>query len=94
MKNEEESKLKILVYLLIAVIIAVLVIIYMFFSQKRGFSITLISDTEKSSPATPSQLKWHDNFKGIDNMKEKKAAPKEEKSKPANFLQYEINKNK
>ena len=49
-------------------IIVILAIVYIFFSDRKGFNITL-SPQEKSSPATPSQLKWHDNFKGIDNMK-------------------------
>lgn len=68
MKNKEESKSKTLTYLLIFGIIAILAIVYIFFSERKGFNITL-SPQEKSSPATPSQLKWHDNFKGIDNMK-------------------------
>ena len=68
MKNKEESKSKILTYLLVISIIVILAIVYIFFSDRKGFNITL-SPQEKSSPATPSQLKWHDNFKGIDNMK-------------------------
>jgi flagellar basal body-associated protein FliL len=94
MKNENNSLLKILTYLLIVIIIAFLTIFYLFFSQQRGFNINLSSNSEKSEAPMPSQLKWHDSFKGINNMQEKKAAPKEEKSKPANFLQYEIDKNK
>jgi hypothetical protein len=94
MKNEENSLLKTLTYILIIVIIVLLGIFYIFFSQQRGFNINLSSDSDKSEPAMPSQLKWHDSFKGIDNMKENKIPPKEEKSKPANFLQYEIDKNK
>ena len=94
MKNEKNSILKILIYLLIIVIVVVLTIFYLFFTQKRGFNITLNSNSEKNEPAIPSQLKWHDSFKGINNMQEKKAPEKEEKSKPANFLQYEIERNK
>ena len=68
MRNKEEPKSKIFPYLLIISIIVILAIVYIFFSDRKGFNITL-SPQEKSSPATPSQLKWHDNFKGIDNMK-------------------------
>ncbi|MDY0051752.1 MAG: hypothetical protein RBR65_04345 [Aliarcobacter sp.] len=68
MKNKEESKSKILTYLLVISIIVILAIVYIFFSDRKGFNITL-SPQDKSSPATPSQLKWHDSFKGIDNMK-------------------------
>ena len=68
MKNKEESKSKILTYLLAISIIVILAIVYIFFSDRKGFNITL-SPQDKSSPATPSQLKWHDSFKGIDNMK-------------------------
>jgi hypothetical protein len=62
------------------VISAVILILAFIYLEKKPpvnaihFDISKPSDT----PATPSQLKWHDSFKGIENLPSKpKISPKE-----------------
>lgn len=73
----------------IAFIILVILIIFKEDSQINKVSMGYTPPSSKGDDKdVPSQLKWFDNFKGIDNMN--KGASKE---KASNFMEYEKQKN-
>lgn len=93
MKNEE-SIIKLLIKLVISfIIIVVIVIIFIYGSTKWDMKIiSNNSPSNTTNKAAPSELKWYDSFKGVNNAKGKQP---EDKSgdRPKNFLEYEIEKN-
>jgi competence protein ComGC len=93
MKNED-SIIKLLIKLvIILIIIIVLTIIFIYSSSKWNVQIlnnNSVSNT--TSKAAPSQLKWYDSFKGVNNTKGKQVEDKGA-DQPKSFLQYEIEKN-
>ena len=96
MKKEEESKIKSLITVIIALLfIMLLAIVYIFFSSRNTFNIQIFNpNTQADTKAAPSKLNWYDNFKGVDNMKSNKKPVEKEKERPRNFLEYESTKNK
>ncbi len=70
----------------ISIIIALIIFAYILYSlySKTNFSNnSIIFTSKKKTPNrthTPSALKWHDDFKGIDNMSNEKEKKKQKGS--------------
>ncbi len=69
-----------IIKIVISVIVLAFAFIYLDKKPTTTNSIQFPVRTQDNSPATPSQLKWHDNFKGIENVPSKpKVQPTENK---------------
>ena len=76
MKNLKEFIIK----LIISAIVLAFALIYLDKEPTTSNSIQIPVKEQDNSPAIPSQLKWHDNFKGIENVPSKpKVQTKEDK---------------
>lgn len=78
------------------IVIAVLIFIYAFYEKIdfSGSSFTPKSSKDTTSSSNvPSELKWFDDFKGVENIPNKNTK-KQKDSSGGNFLQYEAAKNK
>jgi len=77
--------------LLLMVILGILI-----FNKLNMSSIFDFSDSTKNKQDSriPAQLKWYDDFKGIENVPDQKAKGKANPDGSQNFLQYESSKNK
>lgn len=76
MKNLKEFIIK----LIISAFVLAFALIYLDKEPTTTNSIQIPGKEQDNSPAIPSQLKWYDNFKGIENVPSKpKAQPKEDK---------------
>lgn len=90
MKKKPAKKKNPLVNILVALAFIILAIMILFKedSQINKVGMGLNKPETKPEKDIPSQLKWFDKFKGIDNMKTGKYD-----EKPANFMEYEKRKN-
>ncbi|QDF28312.1 hypothetical protein [Halarcobacter anaerophilus] len=83
---------------LIKILTVIVVIIFGFLAYHKisissGFDFSSASKNKKDT-RMPSELKWFDDFKGIENVPDKNAKGKTNSGEPQNFLQYESQKNK
>lgn len=78
-----------------AIGLGIIVFIYVFY-EKIDFSANSFSpkSSGKTSSAAPSELKWFNDFKGVENVPVQNSKQKEKSSSGGNFLQYEAAKNK
>ncbi|RXJ67708.1 hypothetical protein CRV08_10085 [Halarcobacter ebronensis] len=79
------------ILLVLAIIIFTLVMYQKFNFNTQGFDFSS-TNKSKTEPNMPSELKWFDDFKGIENVPDKNQ--KDDSDEPKNFLQYESQKNK
>lgn len=91
MKNEE-SIIKLLIKIVIGIIIIILVTIILIYNSSTWDMKILNNNSSNTSSNAPSQLKWYDSFKGVNNLKGNKTQEKGTEQ-PKSFLQYEIEKN-
>lgn len=78
--------------LLVVVIIILGFIAYHKISISSGFDFSSASRS-KESARVPSELKWFDDFKGIENVPDKNSKKNKNNNGSQNFLQYESQKN-
>jgi|GEM_PF-3694060 len=77
-----------------SIAIAVIVFFYFFYSKIDFSSTSYAPKTgyNKNASNTPNELKWFDDFKGVENVGG--SGDRQQSSGQQNFLQYESNKNK
>lgn len=93
-KTTTHFVLETLIKILSVVVIIILAFIsYHKISISNGFDFSSSSKSNKEAKM-PSELKWFDDFKGIENVPDKNAKKGGSSGGSQNFLQYESDKNK
>ncbi|WP_320036405.1 hypothetical protein [Halarcobacter sp.] len=77
----------------VVVIIILSFIAYHKISISDGFDFSSASKS-RDNARMPSELKWFDDFKGVENVPDKNAKKGGSSGGSQNFLQYESDKNK
>ncbi len=75
--------------------VAILIFMYVFYEKVdfSGSSYTPKNSGSSYNSSTPNELKWFNDFKGVENVPNKNAK-KQSSGGSQNFMQYEAAKNK